>query len=113
MKCKTMLRGTIVAIVLFFAGTVVAGNSGVSCSGDATDQNGQPIEGVEVISSFNGVSTTTDGYGHYRMDNLSFGSTVSCEVPEGYTPTSSTTSQTLTKSENVKNFTFRENSSSK
>lgn len=111
MKTKMLLKGTMVAIVLFVGAALFAGTSGVSCQGTVSDQYGSPIEGIWVRSTVNRASLDrTDSDGHYFLSGLSLNSTVEVIVPSGFAAISSTVSQPLSEQSNIANFVLHDDS---
>lgn len=109
MKTKMLLRGAVVAIVLFVGLALFAGTSGVSCEGVVNDQYGSPIEGIYVQSSVNPAKQDrTDSDGHYFLSGLPQNSTVEVIVPSGFSESGSTVSQKLSEQSNIANFTLHD-----
>lgn len=111
MKTKILLKGTMVAIVLFLGTVLLAGSSGVNCQGTVSDQYGNPIEGIYVRStSFTIKESVTDAMGRYSLTGLTQNTTVRVIVPTGFSASGSIESQKLTEQNNVINFTLHDNS---
>lgn len=111
MKTRMLLKGTMVAIVLFLGATLFASTSGVSCEGIVSDQYGYPIEGVRVESTVNASQwNRTDKDGHYSLSGLEQNSTVEVEIPSGFSALGSTVSQELSGQTNMANFTLHDDS---
>ena len=111
MKTRMLLKGAMVAIVLFLGATLFASTSGVSCEGIVSDQYGYPIENIYVRSTINVSSQArTDKNGHYFLSGLEQNSTVEVEIPSGFSALGSTVSQELSEQTNMANFTLHDNS---
>lgn len=111
MKTKTLLKGAVVAIVLFVGVTLLALSPGISCEGRVSDQYGSPIEDVYVRSTVNPeLWNQTDANGHYFLSGLAPESTVEVVVPAGFSASGSTVSQPLTGQSNVVDFTLHDDS---
>lgn len=111
MKTKILLKGAMVAIVLFVGSVLWAGASGVSCEGIVSDQYSSPIEGIYVRSTVNpALQDMTGPDGHYSLSGLPQNSTVEVIVPSGFSELGSTVSQKLSGQTNIANFTLHDDS---
>lgn len=113
MKTQMLLKGAVVAIVLFVGAALWAASSGVICEVTITDQYGEPISGVR-INGTRADNTScferTDSEGSCTMTGLKRGTTVQVVPPAGYTVDGEDQSDPLNSPVNTARFTLHDGS---